>query len=112
MKSAQLAKSKPLAETIRLLTLDGHARGDILNALATEHGTQNLTKAFKETGKHFEQIASEPTMAVYGWAIESTRRIYNKMVETGDLNGALKAAKQVSDLREKANSSQQAFLDI
>lgn len=108
----QLTAEKPLEETIRLLSLDGHAQGDIIDSLVEQHGINKLKKAFEQVGESFRAIAAEPTLSVYGWSMEASRRCFSKMVEVGDYTGALRAAKQVADLRDRAADAQNKFLDI
>lgn len=82
--------------------LSGASQHDITEAIAANFpGAQAeplIVAAMTDLAKAGE---AEPAL-VRGWCIEATREIYRRALEVGDLQIALRAAKQLYELAEAA----------
>ena len=81
--------------------ISGHSAHDIIDAAQKQWpGTQSqpliiaAMKQLANAGQADESI-------IRGWAVESTREIYRRAMDVGDLQTALRAAKQMHDLVKK-----------
>lgn len=84
--------------------MQGHARHHIADALINEHGQQNARALIAAVFDRLAEVSAEPLDVTKGWAMEATKELYRKMLDVGDMAGALKAAKQLLDIASKQES--------
>ena len=81
--------------------LEGHDGHEILTRLVDEYPRANVNAVLAEAAKYFEN-SSSPTYnrLLKGWALESTRYVYEKLIAAGDYPNALRAIKQLREMIE------------
>lgn len=79
--------------------LEGHDGHEILTRLVDEYPRANVNAVLAAAAEHFE-TASSPAYhrMLKGWALESTRFVYQKLIDAGDFPNALKAIKQLREM--------------
>jgi hypothetical protein len=90
------AKPEPLREIVKWI-LAGNSERDVIDAIGQQWpdvaARPLILKALKEISK-----AGEPDeQLVAGFVIEGTRQIYQRALDVGDLQTALRALKQLAD---------------
>ena len=83
--------------------LQGHDEKQIVEALNEKYPDCSPQQILLEVANHLQLTGQVDQDVIRGWAIESTRSIYQKLIEIGDYSGALKAIKQIMLLAPKNN---------
>lgn len=94
-----------IRQVYRLL-IEGHGKIDIIEAIEEQFPDHEPNQLLAEAAKSFAVIAAEPLTTIKGWALESTRTLYRKLVEVGDYVGALRAIKQLTELAQLETKKQ------
>lgn len=64
-------------------------------ALAAQYPNANIDEVIVAASHHFEIVAFSDQRVIVGWALESCRELYRRMVDCGDYSGALKALSEM-----------------
>ena len=95
----------PLKQAIVWL-IEGNRIEDVKEALAAKFPTANIETVIAAAGDHFETVAYSDESVIVGWALESCRELYRRMVDCGDYSGALKALSEMLKHSAKLVSSE------
>tara|TARA_Y100000310_G_scaffold198561_1_gene198591 strand:- start:241 stop:609 length:369 start_codon:yes stop_codon:yes gene_type:complete len=104
-KSAPLAKITitPLeVQTVANWIIEGHSQYEVEEAVK-DRLTDNPKKIellFQAVLEHFSAAGDADPQLVKGWALESMRQLYKKMMEIGDYTGAFKVAKYLYSIQK------------
>lgn len=79
----------------------GHSEHHVLDAIQSELGGQPARPLIEAAWVRICQTGDAPVSAIIAWAMEASRLAYQKLMESGDFAGALRAAKQVVELAER-----------
>jgi len=82
---------------VRVWILQGATEHDIIEATAEKWPNTKARPVIVTVMNDIAKTANFNPDAIMGWCIESTRYVYQRMVEIGDFPGALRAVKQLSD---------------
>ncbi len=82
---------------IRVWILQGATEHDISEAIADKWPDVDSKPAIIATMEQISKTANFDQESLVGFCIESTRYLYQRMVEVGDFPGALRAVKQLSE---------------
>ena len=93
-------KPDPLRQIVQWI-IAGHSEPDILDALAEQYPDAKAKPLIVAAMKQLARSADPDENIVHGFAIEGTRMIYQKAVEIGDHQTALRALKQLVELTKK-----------
>jgi hypothetical protein len=103
-KITALAKHTIDAQVQQVVTwiIDGHSRYDVVEAIENK-----ITKNAKEKRllmdkvlEYFTNSSQADPAVIRGWAIESLRELYRRMVETGDFAGARQVVKDICAMQK------------
>jgi phage-related baseplate assembly protein len=81
--------------------VSGHSEHHILDAINSQLAGQAARPLIDAAWVRICQTGEAPLNSIIAWAIEASRMSFQKLIETGDFAGALRAAKQVVDLAER-----------
>lgn len=84
-------------QTVRWL-LTGARDADVLEAIRTTWPDQALPPLLQAAVESLAKSAEFDATVVRGWCFEATKDVYRRMLEIGDLVGALRALKQLAEL--------------
>lgn len=84
-------------QTVRWL-LSGARDADVVEAIRATWPDQELQPLIAAAVENLAASADYDQTVLRGWCFEATRDVYRRMVEIGDLVGALRAIKQLADL--------------
>lgn len=88
-------------EAVLRWMIAGNRDADILTSIVEAWPDQAIAPLITAAVDQLEKSADFDSRVMIGWAFEATKEIYRRMVETGDLVGALRAVRQLTDLAEK-----------
>ena len=86
---------------VRAWILQGASEHDVTEAIEKKWPDVSARPAILATMTDIGTTARFDPEALVGWCIESTRYLYQRMVEVGDFPGALRAVKQLADFARK-----------
>jgi hypothetical protein len=81
--------------------VSGHSEHHVLDAINSQLGGQPARPLIDAAWVRICETGDAPISGIIAWAIEASRLAYQKMIETADYPGALRAIKQVVDLAER-----------
>ena len=84
-------------QTVRWL-LSGARDADVVEAIRTTWPEQPLPPLLAAAVEDLARSAEYDRLVVRGFCFEATKDLYRRMVEIGDLVGALRAVKMLADL--------------
>jgi hypothetical protein len=93
----------PVAEILRWV-LQGQSSRDIRQAAAKLWPDQAAEPLIVEALRELEATADMPAPLLLAFAIESSREIYRRALEAGDMPTALRAVKTIVELGKKKNT--------
>ena len=93
----EITRRPPAAEAVIAWLVSGAGEREIRDALRDQYPTADAKKIMAAVQA---DLASEGNNAeaIRGWAIVSYRDIYRRMLQEGDLAGAAKVVKHITDL--------------
>ena len=89
----------PEAQVVEWI-LAGAGNQDLRQAVATSFTNLDPDKLIVQALKSLESSAGRWRGLAMGFCYEASRELYRRMVEIGDFPGALRAVKQLADLRK------------
>src|SRR5689334_14325373 len=89
--------SDPLAQVVKWV-VTGMSEAEILEALKANWPEEDGKPLILQSLKKIAKSANPDGDLILGFAIEGTRAVYQKAMEAGDNNAALRALKQLVDL--------------
>ncbi len=92
-------KKEQLTAKVHRLILQGYGKSDVIEWINKEHPKENGAKLYKKVISHL----SDNTIGKaghLGFCRESVRFLYQKMVESGDYTGALRAIQELAKLSD------------
>jgi hypothetical protein len=81
--------------------LSGASEHEIAQAIAEKFPNVGAKPLIVSAMKRIEKSADADASVVRGWAIESTRQIYQQALAAGDHANALRAIKQLTELAKQ-----------
>ncbi len=85
-------------EQVLQWVIDGNRDAEILGSIIAQWPDQEPFALVNAAMVRLKESADFQHDVLTGWCFEATRAVYRRMLEMGDLNGALKAIKQMHDL--------------
>lgn len=85
-------------EQIVRLILQGKRDFDVVRYIRRAWPDQDPAQLLISCGAHFQQQADFKPAVILGWCFSATMEVYRRMLEEGDLMGALRAIKQLREL--------------
>lgn len=99
-----LARSSENADRIHEVfswIINGISQHDIEKGIVERWPDAKVRPLIVDAMKRIASAADASTDAVHGWAIEATKSVYKRAMDTGDFATALRAIKQFMQLSEK-----------
>lgn len=81
--------------------ISGHSEHHVLQSINEELGGQPARPLIDAAWLRICETGDAPVSGIIAWAMEATRLTYQRMMDTADYTGALRAIKQVVDLAER-----------
>jgi hypothetical protein len=78
--------------------LTGNRPADIIASISAEWPDQPLRPLLKAAADDLARDAGIKQDVLFGWCLQASREVYRRMLDIGDLVGALRAIKQIADL--------------
>lgn len=85
-------------EQIVKLILQGKRDFDVIRYIRRAWPDQDPAPLLIACGGHFQKQADFKPAVILGWCFSATMEVYRRMLEAGDLVGALRAIKQLREL--------------
>jgi len=89
------------AQQVVTWILEGNSDHAILEAIAEEWPEDDAAPLIAAALTSLKESSSVDVELVTGWCFQATRFVYQKMVETGDNSGALRAIKQLREMASR-----------
>lgn len=85
-------------EQVLKWVISGASDAEITEAVQQQWPDANVNELLAMASTRLRQAAKTNPKNILGWSMLATKMLYQKMVDIGDFSGALKAAKQLSEL--------------
>ena len=89
------------AQQVVTWILEGNSDHAILEAIKEEWPEDDAAPLIAAALASLAESSSVDVEIVAGWCFQATRFVYQKMIETGDNSGALRAIKQLREMATK-----------
>ena len=86
--------------SVQQWAIKGGTESDIRMAIRESYPESDVDLLIITALEQFEKTGLQPKRVMLGFCIEATRDLYRRMVEIGDYANALRAIKQLHDLRK------------
>ena len=83
------------------MLIEGHRVEDITAAITVQWPKQNTQKLISQAVEKFALTSQCDRKVLIGWAFEAYREIYRQLLLAGNLEGAMKAVKELTALEAK-----------
>jgi hypothetical protein len=95
---ARLATPQDRIHQVSVWILEGNSEHEIQQTISTLWPDAKARPLIVQAMQGIAKNADADADVVRGWAIEATRTVYKKALESNDFSAALRALKQITDL--------------
>lgn len=93
--------AREIVEQIIRWSIEGNREADLRESIKTHWPKQNVRAALVAAYAELAATAQIPRDTAIGWGFSATMEVFRKCMEIGDMQGALRASRQIIELADK-----------